>query len=272
MINACFEHLELGMQIAKNIVGPNGEVAIKAGQIVDADIMECIESLGLVRIPVEGSRESISQEVLLDRIEAYVGGFFQYVDPDCDAFVELYRLAVEKAWKAVASGWEIPCRSEFTAQNVEHMRDLFFKGSATVEDLVKHETSLASFPDIYIRLKKVLDSPTSSADDVAKVVSADPGVSSKLLKLVNSPFFGLAGKVDSVPHAVSLVGLKEVATLALGISTIDYFKDIPPELVEMKQFWGHSLSCAVFAKLVAKKVGVSSDRLFTAAFSMIVAA
>ena len=264
MINACLEHLEMGMRIAKDIVGPNGEVSIKAGQAVDENVLESLEVLGLTRIPVEGDKKSVSQEVLLERIESFVGGYFQYVDPDCEAFVELYRLVAEKVYKAIENGWDIPCRSEFVAKNVEHMRDLFFKGSATVEDLVKHETSLASFPDIYVRLKEVLDSPTSSADDVAKVVSADPGVSSKLLKLVNSPFFGLAGKVDSVPHAVSLVGLKEVATIALGISTIDYFKDIPEELIELKQFWRHSLSCAVFAKLIAKAVGASSDRLFTA--------
>lgn len=264
MIHICVEHLESDMRIAKDIIGPNGEVAVTAGQSIDENVIGILDELGVVRVPIEGEKNNISDAILLERVEFYVGIFFQYVDHDCDAFVELYRLSAEKVWNAVGAGWEIPCQGEFTAKNVEHMRDLFFKGSAAVDELVKHETSLASFPDIYGRLKKVLDSPTSSADDVARVVSADPGVSSKLLKLVNSPFFGLAGTVDSVPHAVSLVGLKEVATIALGISTIDYFKDIPAELIDIKKFWRHSLSCAVFAKLIAKAIGASSDRFFTA--------
>ncbi|MBG0789388.1 MAG: HDOD domain-containing protein [Desulfovibrionaceae bacterium] len=252
------------MRIAKDIIGPNGEAAFRKGQVIDEGVLETLRGLDLARVPVEGDKSAVSEEALLTRIESYVSDFFQYVDPDSEAFIELYRLVAERVWDAVGRGWDIPCRSERTARNVEHMRDLFFKGNASVEDLVRHETSLASFPGIYVRLKKVLDSPTSSAADVAKVVTADPGVSSKLLTLVNSPFFGLAGKVDSVSHAVSLVGLREVATIALGISTIDYFKDIPKELVDLCQFWRHSLSCAVFAKLIAKAVGVSSDRLFTA--------
>lgn len=264
MSNICLEHLETGMRISKDVKGPNGEVAIQSGQVVDEATIEIIETLGINRIPVDEDDSAVSSDIRLERIESYVAPYFQYVDPDCDAFVELYRLTAEKVWDAVEGGWSIPCQSEFQAKNVEHMRDLFFKGTATVEHLVKHETSLASFPDIYVRIKAVLDSPTSSANDIAKVVSADPGISSKLLKLVNSPFFGLASKVDSVPHAVTLVGVKEVATIALGISTIDYFKDIPEELVNMAQFWSHALSCAVLAKLIAKHLGLPSDRFFTA--------
>ena len=252
------------MVLAKDVKGPDGSVAISSGTTVDESVMDKLDMLGAGYVFIKPGDADLDQELTFRRVEEHVRKFFQYVDPDLDAFLELFRISMEKTWTEVENGWDLPCESELTAQNVEHMRDLFFKGRATVEDLVKHETSLASFPDIYFKIKQVLDSPTSSADDIAKVVSADPAMSTKLLKLVNSPVFGFATKIDSVPHAVSLAGTNEIATLALGISAINYFKGIPTELIDMKVFWRHSLSCAVFAKLLATALGLPSDRFFTA--------
>lgn len=135
--------------------------------------------------------------------------------------------------------------------------------AGTPADIVRHEMGLASFPDIYFKIREVLDNPKSSAQDIAKVVNLDVGFSTKLLKLVNSPFFGFSSAIDSVARAVSLVGVKEIATLALGISTINYFQNIPPELMDVKSFWRHSLRCAVFAKLLAVNKKLPSDRFFT---------
>jgi putative nucleotidyltransferase with HDIG domain len=134
----------------------------------------------------------------------------------------------------------------------------------SVAQIVRHEVGLASFPDIYFKIREVLDNPKSSAQDIAEVVNTDVGFSAKLLKLVNSPFFGFTSTVDSVSRAVSLVGAQEISTLALGISTINYFKNIPPELMDMRTFWRHSLRCAVFAKLIASKLKLPSERHFTA--------
>ena len=89
-------------------------------------------------------------------------------------------------------------------------------------------------------------------------------LASKLLKLVNSPFYGLSSRVDSIERAVALVGARELSTLALGITTINFFKDIPSELVDMRSFWRHSLSCAVFCKLLADFAKLPRERMFIA--------
>ncbi len=107
-----------------------------------------------------------------------------------------------------------------------------------------------------------MESPSSSAKDIAEVVSTDVALSTKLLKLVNSPLFGLTQKVDSIERAVSYVGEEELSNLALGITAIRYFKDIPPELIDMQTFWRHSLSCGIFAKLIASNYKDMSDETF----------
>ena len=163
-----------------------------------------------------------------------------------------------------AAGEPVACAEEMAASSVEHLADVFFRSDLTLDKLVLHETELASFPDIYFRLKEILDNPLSSAKDIAAVVSTDVALTGKLLKLVNSPLFGLSTRIDTIERAVSLVGAKELSTLALGITAISFFKDIPPELVNMKTFWRHSLSCGIFAKLIATRTKLPAERLFIA--------
>jgi len=197
--------------------------------------------------------------------EDYVRNFFTYADPDNEAMLQLYRIGVFRTAKALSAGWIMPDEDARTARNLEYLRDNFEPGDVSVGELVSSETQLASFPDIYFRIRKVLDSPNSPADDISREISNDLGLTAKLLKLVNSPFYGLAHTVEDVSHAIAIVGVEEVSTLALGISAINVFKDIPQELIDMKAFWKHSVSCGVFAKLIASRIeGMKADKFFTA--------
>lgn len=264
MNRVCTEHLTPGMVLAKKVMGPDGDVVLDAGLPLTDEHLELLRTIDVGFVFVRFPAQTDPMQELLRQIQEHVRNFFIYVDPDHEVFIELYRLAVERALKAHQAGWAIPCEDTVRAKNVEHLSDLFFKDIGTPGDIVQHEVGLASFPDIYFRIREVLDNPKSSAQDIANVVNTDVGFSAKLLKLVNSPFFGFSATIDSVPRAVSLVGVREISTLALGISTINYFQNIPPELMDMKTFWRHSLRCAVFAKLLATKSKLPSDRFFTA--------
>ena len=207
---------------------------------------------------------STAQETLAVS-EEYVRNFFMYTDHDNDAIVELFRIGVFRTAAAINQGWEPPTDDERLAKNLEYLKDSFNPLDADPRNLVDSETQLASFPDVYFRIQEVLDNPNSSAEDVAKVVSSDMDLTAKLLKLVNSPFYGLLDTVEDVSHAIALAGVDEVASLALGISAINVFKDIPSELMNMEVFWRHSISAGVFAKLLASKIdGLKADRFFTA--------
>ncbi len=206
-----------------------------------------------------------SPEAMMALSEEYVRNFFMYVDHDNDAIAELFRLSVFRTSAALRQGWQMPSEDKRLARNTEYLRDTFTPGMVDPKTLADSETQLASFPDVYFRIKEVLDSPTSSADDVARIVSSDMELTAKLLKLVNSPFYGLLETVEDVAHAIALVGVTEVSNLALGMSAMKVFKDIPPELMDVETFWKHSVSCGVFAKLLASRInGLKADRFFTA--------
>lgn len=261
----CVEYIVPGMILAKSVEGLDGTELLAKGTELGEKEKNLLLDAGVDYIYVTAKNEELEQSLLQTLAEEYVFKFFMYVNPDNKLFVELFKITVELIFNKLKKGWELPCEDYIRAKSVERMNDLFLKDMGGPEDIVKHELSLASFPDVYFRLKKILESSTSSAKDIAQVIGSDVALTTRLLKLVNSPLFGLTQKIDSLERAVSLVGEEELTSLVLGISAIRYFKDIPPELMDMQTFWKHSLSCAIFAKIIASKYkDVTDETLFTA--------
>jgi HD-like signal output (HDOD) protein len=76
--------------------------------------------------------------------------------------------------------------------------------------------------------------------------------------------FGFAGKIDSVSRAVSLLGTDQLSSLALGVTVVHQFAEIPSELLNMDSFWRHSIRCGLFAKHLAEQLGVAgAENYFT---------
>lgn len=257
-----FDELKAGMVLASDLVSRDGRLLFKGGTELEERHLALLKRVGVNEADVEPALAGLSEEQLQE-IEDYVREFFLYANPDFPPVIKLFHIALELTARAVAGGWTLPDRDERRAASVEHLEDIFIRGMGSPETIVKHETELASFPDIFFRIKEVLEDESASADRIAKVVSTDVGLSAKLIKLVNSPLYGFPQTIDSITRAVTLVGGKELSTLALGISAINYFKEIPPELVDMKSFWRHSITCGIFAKLLAAtQIGLSPERFF----------
>jgi len=129
-------------------------------------------------------------------------------------------------------------------------------------NVVKQEFELASLPDIFYQITKSLDDPRSSAAYMAEVISKDVALSAKLLKVVNTPFYGFPSKIDTLSRAVTIVGSNQLTNLALGISVIQAFTDIPEEYFTLKEFWLHSITCGTVARLLASSAGLQGDEKF----------
>jgi putative nucleotidyltransferase with HDIG domain len=135
---------------------------------------------------------------------------------------------------------------------------------ASPEVLLRDEPQLVSPPEVYQRIIRVLRDPASTVDDAAAAIRHDPSLAAKLLRLVNSPFYSRSmravrgrfpAKVDSLSRAVLVVGAKQLSTLALGVSILPLFQDIPQKWVNMRVFWEHCVGCAVMAQAIAVALG-----------------
>jgi HD-like signal output (HDOD) protein len=135
----------------------------------------------------------------------------------------------------------------------------------TAKELVADVTDLLSFSTVYFRVNELLKDPRSSAQDLGEVISHEPGLATRLLRLVNSAYYGLPTEIDTLSRAVTIVGTRELETLVLATVAVDAFNRIPSDLVDMSEFWHHSVYCGLVGRLLARRFGVlHTERLFVA--------
>jgi putative nucleotidyltransferase with HDIG domain len=133
------------------------------------------------------------------------------------------------------------------------------------DDLVRDISGLVTLPDVYLRINRLVEDPNSSSADIAKAVSQDASFTVKLLKLANSALYSFPAKVDTVAKAVTIIGTAQIRSLALSLSVASSFEGLPNDLVSMRNFWKHSLLCALAARHLGRMARrCDPDALFTA--------
>ena len=139
------------------------------------------------------------------------------------------------------------------------------KPQLSVEHMVEDVSTVHSLPLFYSQLSEAIDHPRSSIGDIAKIISEDQGLTARILKLANSPLFGYFSKIDTITQAVTIIGVLQVRDLALALSVMDVFKGIPEDLVNMEQFWRHSIATGLASRILATSQRESNlERFFVA--------
>jgi putative nucleotidyltransferase with HDIG domain len=123
--------------------------------------------------------------------------------------------------------------------------------SEQIQDILDNVEKLISLPAAYVKLNELVEDPSSTADQIAQVITQDVALTARLLRIANSPLYGLATQVDTVSRAVTVLGTQQVRDLALATSASKTFAGIPNELVSMDSFWEHSILCALAARTLA---------------------
>lgn len=126
----------------------------------------------------------------------------------------------------------------------------------TLEQFTQDIDHLVSLPSVGVRVNEVVNDPNSTAEDIAKLISQDPSLAARVLRIANSPAYGLSTQITTITRAVAIVGTQLIRDLVLATSTISAFKDIPNELVSLENFWDHSLYCGIAARLLAEQRGM----------------
>ena len=135
-----------------------------------------------------------------------------------------------------------------------------------LEKILNNIKDIPTLPQVFVKLTELVNDPRSSAKDLGRVVSIDQSQTARLLKLVNSSFYGFPRKVASVTEAIALIGFNAVKNLCLSISIFDLFADSNGASgFNREKFWQHSIGCAVGGKVLAKYIGYpEKEELFIA--------
>lgn len=134
-----------------------------------------------------------------------------------------------------------------------------------VKELITDVSSLVSPPDVCVRVFELAESQNASAQDISAVISSDPSLTARLLRLVNSSYYNFTRRIDTVTRAITIVGIRELYSLVLAVSAIRSFSNLPSALVNIDTFWRHGIFTGLLARDLARECRVlHPERLFIA--------
>lgn len=126
-----------------------------------------------------------------------------------------------------------------------------------VEKAIREISHIATLPEVTLRIIELVEDPTSTAQDLHGVISNDPALSSRILKVVNSSFYGLPGQIASINRAIVMLGLNAVKNIAIAASLAKLFRggELTPNF-SAKELWNHSNATAIGCKLISDAQGM----------------
>jgi putative nucleotidyltransferase with HDIG domain len=107
------------------------------------------------------------------------------------------------------------------------------------------------------KMTRLLQNPQTSAEEIGKVITTDQAIAAKVLRLVNSAFYGFPGKISTITHAVVILGFATIKNIVLTASIFDAFtqKSNTGTSFNIEQFWLHSIGCGAASQAIAKHIG-----------------
>ncbi len=127
-----------------------------------------------------------------------------------------------------------------------------------LELVLSKSKKLPTLPGIAIRILEAVQKDRPDLQEIAEVLATDPPLSAEVLKMINSPFFGLTRKVTSVFHAVSMLGMNVVKNMALSFALVKNFSNTGQSEFDYPRFWKYSLTTAIAARMLAEKVAAQN--------------
>jgi HD-like signal output (HDOD) protein len=124
-----------------------------------------------------------------------------------------------------------------------------------VADAVGAISQIATLPEITLKIIELVENPRSTAQDLHKVIANDPALVARILKVVNSAFYGLPGQIGSINRAIVLLGLNAVKNIVIAASLAKLFRGgkVSPHFAA-KDLWSHSIAVGVMSKLLVTKI------------------
>lgn len=127
--------------------------------------------------------------------------------------------------------------------------------AAIIDSTIKSISHIATLPEITLRIIELVEDPSSTAQDLHNVISHDPALCSRILKVVNSAFYGLPRQIGSINRAIVLLGLNAVKNIAIAASLAKLFRggELSSKF-NARDLWMHSVATASGAKLIADQL------------------
>lgn len=245
------DKIKTGQILAEEVRDINGRLLLSKGNKIKSNHIRIFKIWGIPEVKLltadhgENKSDSEIKPEFIEKNGESLKALFCHVDLAHPAVKEIYKIAtVFRCKHNITEGlgnWPTDRQAVSPREPAKNF----------LNKLQKKKIVLPEIPSIAFELNEVIENPMSSAEHIARVVSKSPSLTAVLLKIVNSSFYGFPSKISTVSHAVSLIGTREIFGLALGISILSIFKNIPKETIDMHSFLKHSLACGILSRVLA---------------------
>lgn len=136
----------------------------------------------------------------------------------------------------------------------------------TMESILAQGPELSSPPEVYLKVNEQLEDDSCSVTEIGETVQSDPAIATRILKMVNSAYYGMPNRVTTMSQAVALLGRDRLKQIVIGTVLVSVFKDPRVESFSLTDFWQHSIKTAIIARQLAiqHKSNYEPDALFIA--------
>ncbi len=129
------------------------------------------------------------------------------------------------------------------------------RSASFIRDKVQTIIQLPALPAIAEEVIEMLENPKTSASEIAKVISMDPALTAKVLKIANSAFYGFPKKISTVDFAIIVLGFETLREIVISISLVSALQDEDNATCTTQQFWDHAIYTGVIGRRLARDLG-----------------
>jgi len=257
------DKLRPGQILADEVRDINGRLLLAGGNKIEPKHIRIFKIWGISEVNVAekaSPRDNPDLELdpeLVEKVQESMSILCRHVDVEHPAIQEIVKLAVQFRCRNGLA--EAESNLHITEPEMPHET----QENSVIDELKQKKIVLPEIPAVVFELNEAIANPMSSAELIAQVVNKSPSLTALLLKIVNSSFYSFPSKIDKVSHAVTLIGTREISGLALGISILSIFKNIPKDIIDMYSFLKHSLACGIFSRVLAAHLNSNqTEQLF----------
>lgn len=252
------EHAPAGSVTARPVVA-QGRTLIGPGTMLNPTVLGLLKQAGVLSVVIEdGKPEPTTDAKAIIATDAQLRPRFASQNLRHPAIQALYRVSLMHHAK-VGLG---PQRAVPPPPAPPDRGRAPVASAREIADLVE---SIPPLPVSFLRISEVVGDPHCTTHAVATVVAADQSLALRTLRVANSAIYALPGRVESIAQAVALIGIKQIRSLALASAVIDLFGPLPPELIDTRRFWEHSLGVGIASRTLGELSGErDAERQFSA--------
>lgn len=138
-------------------------------------------------------------------------------------------------------------------------------GAMDPQSVAQDISRLVALPRAYHRVSEMVRDERYGTTDIGRVIAHEPALTARLLRMVNSAYFGLPSRIDTIPMAITVLGTRALHELVLATSVASAFDRIDSSLVDVADFWHHSIYAGLVARLLSRRLRLGhSEQMFIA--------